>query len=91
MVLTITNQWQKRFNASDIEVVSRIDDPVKPEIVDTLYQKFPEFRKAYDEDGLAPEDFNRFGSTVRTLRGFIKGYEELVGVIRDRMLPDPDK
>jgi transaldolase len=91
MVLTITNQWQKRFNASDIEVESRIDNPVRPEIVDALYQKFPEFRKAYDVDGMFPSEFDGFGSTVRTLRGFIKGYEELVGVIRDRMLPDPDK
>jgi hypothetical protein len=28
--------WQKRFNASDIEVRPRIDDPVDPKVVDQL-------------------------------------------------------
>ncbi|HME53737.1 MAG TPA: transaldolase family protein [Candidatus Lokiarchaeia archaeon] len=91
MVLTIPFQWQKRFNASDIEVKSRIDDPVDQKIVDDLYTKFAEFRKAYDEDGMSVEEFDTYGACVRTLRGFIKGYEELIGIVRDRMLPDLDK
>ncbi len=56
--------------------------------MDSLYQHFVEFRKAYDEDGLNVEDFDTYGATVRTLRGFIDSYHELQGVIRDFMLPN---
>ena len=35
-------------------------------------------------------EFDTYGATVRTLRGFIKSYHDLVGAVRDVMLPDPD-
>jgi transaldolase len=66
-----------------------MDDPVDPAIVDELYRKFPEFRRAYDEDGLSIPEFDRYGATVRTLRSFIEAYRELTGVVRDSMLPPP--
>jgi transaldolase len=91
MVLTIPYEWQKKFNASDVEVVERINNPVDPKIVDELLNKFDEFRKAYNEDGMKPEEFETYGATARTLRGFIKGYEDLLGVVRDFMIPNPDK
>ncbi|HLJ49305.1 MAG TPA: transaldolase family protein [Bryobacteraceae bacterium] len=91
VILTIPYEWQVHFNNSDIEVKERMDDPVDPRIVDELYRKFPDFRRAYDENGLTPEDFDRFGATVRTLRTFIGSYRELEASIRDFMLPDPDK
>jgi len=91
MVITITAQWQKRFNASDVEVKSRIYNPIDQRAIDELYKKFKDFKRAYDEDGLKVEEFDSFGPTARTLRGFIKGYEDLMGMIRDRMIPDPDK
>jgi transaldolase len=91
IVLTIPCSWQKKFNASDIEVKERINNPVDPKILDELLSKFEEFRRAYYEDGLTVEEFDSYGATARTLRGFIKGYEELLGMIRDFMIPDPDK
>ena len=90
VVLTIPYGWQKKFNPSDFNVVERMDEPVSKEIIEELYRKFPDFRRAYDEDGLKPEEFDTFGPTVRTLRAFILSYHELVGVIRDIMLPNPD-
>jgi transaldolase len=77
------------FNKSDIEVKPRIQDPVDPVIVDELYRKFGEFRRAYDEDGLSIAEFDRYGATVRTLRSFIEAYRELTAVVRDTMLPPP--
>jgi transaldolase len=91
IVLTIPYKWQRLINASDIAVKSRFDDPVPAEIVDTLYRLLPDFRRAYDADGLAVDEFDSYGATVRTLRGFIASYQDLVGRIRDFMLPDPDK
>ena len=89
IVLTIPYEWQVQFNKSDVEVKPRIDDPVDPAIVDDLYRKFPEFRRAYDEGGIAVADFDRFGATVRTLRAFIEAYRELTALVRDTMLPAP--
>jgi transaldolase len=91
VVLTIPSSWQKLFNASPVEVRERIDDPVAPEIVQELSDRIPDFRMAYDEDGMSIAEFDTYGATVRTLRGFIGSYHELIRVIReDFMLPNPD-
>jgi transaldolase len=90
IVLTIPYEWQKQFNASSIEVKERFQNPVPPTILESLYTTFADFRRAYDVDGLSIDEFERFGPTVRTLRSFIASYHELVGVIRDFMLPNPD-
>jgi transaldolase len=90
VVLTIPYEWQVKFNNSDYEVKERFDQPVPAEIVDTLYKKFPDFRRGYDVDGLQISEFDQFGPTSRTLRSFIASYYELLAVIRDFMLPNPD-
>jgi transaldolase len=90
VVLTIPHEWQVLFNASDVEVVERIHNPVPPAILDSLCEHFPDFRRAYAEDGLTADEFDSFGPTVRTLRAFIASYRDLAAVIRDAMLPSPD-
>jgi transaldolase len=91
VIVSMPYEWQKLFNASDVEIKSRIDDPVDPEIVDTLYRHFPDFRRAYDEDGMTVAEFDTYGATVRTLRGFIASIYDLTALIRDEfMLPNPD-
>jgi transaldolase len=82
--------WQQRYNESDIEVTPRIDTPVDPKIVDTLLKKFPDFKRAYMEDGLTHEEFDSFGSTRRTLRQFIQACAEMNAIVRDIILPNPD-
>jgi transaldolase len=91
VVLTIPAEWQRRFNASAIEVRPRFGEPVPEAIVAELAARLPDFRRALDPDGLAPEEFDGFGATRRTLRTFIASYRELLAVVRDFMLPDPDK
>ena len=81
--------WQKRLNASDIEVRSRIDDPVDPRVVEQLVAHFPDFRRAYDENGLSHQQFDTFAPTVRTLRQFISACSDLGALVRDVMLPEP--
>jgi len=89
VVLTIPHEYQVLFNNSDIEVKPRMDDPVDPGIVADLYRKLPDFRRAYDEDGLSVAEFDHYGATIRTLRSFIEAYRELTAVVRDSMLPPP--
>ena len=91
VVISPPYKWQVRFNASGVEVIPRIDKPVSPEIVDELLRKFPDFRRAYTENGLTLEEFDSFPPTKRTLRQFIAACHELPAIIRDQMIPNPDQ
>jgi transaldolase len=88
-VISPPSAWIKRFNAGDVEVRPRIDDPVDPEVVKQLLAHFPDFRRAYSEDGLTHEEFDTFAPTVRTLRQFVAACTDLDALVRDVMLPDP--
>jgi transaldolase len=90
VVISPPYSWQVRLNQSDIEVVSRIDKPVAPEIVEELSRKFADFRKASTENGISIAEFDSFGPTRRTLRQFVAACHDLDGVVRDIMLPNPD-
>ena len=88
VVISPPCSWQRRYNASDIPVIPRIDKPVEPKIVDELSRKFMDFRRAFAEGGLSVGEFDSFGPTRRTLRQFIAGCGELGAIIRDFMLPE---
>jgi transaldolase len=91
IVISPPYSWQVRFNASDIEVRSRIEDPVRPEIIEELTRKFADFRRASSEGGLMIEEFDSFGPTRRTLRQFISACHDLDALVRDFLIPNPDK
>ena len=86
LVLTIAYGWQKKINNSSIAVENRIGNPVRQEYIDTLYERFEDFRRAYDEDGMTVEEFDGYGATRKTLKSFLEGYAELVSLIRGYML-----
>jgi transaldolase len=90
VVISPPYAWQKRYNASDIEIVSRIDNPVREPIVEDLLRLFPEFRRAYFEDGMTIPEFDAYGATRRTLRQFIAACADLSALVRDVMIPNPD-
>lgn len=80
--------WQKRIQASDLTAEDRMQIPVRPEIIEAL-STLEEFRKAYDVDGLTPEQFLDFGATRKTLRQFLGADEELDQIVRDILIPAP--
>ena len=90
VVISPPYSWQVRFNASDVEVKARIDEPVQTAVIESLLRHFPDFRRAYKEGGLTSQEFDTFGPTVRTLRQFITACHDLDGLVRDFMLPNPD-
>jgi len=90
VVVSIPHKWQRRFNESAVTVESRIDRPVDPAVVAELRAVFPDFRMAYDLDGMVPAQFDTYGATRRTLRQFLAAYDGVVQAIRDRHLPNPD-
>jgi transaldolase len=89
-IVTLPAVWQRRFQASSIEPVPRMDEPVAPAIIEELRARFPDFVRAYEPDGLAPAEFDTFPPTVRTLRQFIASYHELLHAVTDAQLPNPD-
>ncbi len=90
VVLTMPHAWQVRFNESGIEPVDRIDEPVPARHVDELLARIPDFGRAYEPDGMTVAEFDGYGATARTLRGFIASYHDLIGAVRDVVLPNPD-
>ncbi len=90
VVISPPFEWQKRFNDSDIPVANQMERPVDGGIIEPLERKFEDFRRAYSENGMTAAQFDEFGATRRTLRQFCKATDDLVMLIRDIMLPNPD-
>ena len=88
LVISPPFKWQKIINASDYKVEPRIDEPVAPRIMKTLLS-IPEFVRAYEPDGMTPEEFDTYGATVRTLRGFLQADADLDALVRDVIMPQP--
>ncbi|MCU1405934.1 MAG: transaldolase [Glaciihabitans sp.] len=87
LVVSPPFDWQARINENNISTEPRIDVPIDAHILEVLYEKVPEFRKAYDEDGMTVEEFENFGATRRTLRQFLDADAELDALVRDVILP----
>jgi transaldolase len=90
VVITLPAVWQRRFNASAVEVRRRIDEAVDPAIVDELVARFPDFERAYEPDGLSVDEFDTWGPTARTLRAFVASYHDLLHAVSDALVPNPD-
>ncbi len=90
VVISPPYKWQKRFNGSDVPVVERISKPVDPAILKQLQSKFEDFNRAYEPDGMTPEEFDGYGACARTIRGFAAGCHTLASLVRDFMMPNPD-
>jgi transaldolase len=90
LIVSLPYEWQLKANASDIEVRERMSRTVDSRIVEELYENIHDFRRAYDENGMAVDEFDDYGATVRTLRVFISSAHDLMAEVRDFMLPNPD-
>jgi transaldolase len=86
VILTMPYPWWKQFEASDIEVEETLDRPVRPEVLGALLRKFKDFQLAYDAAALAPEAFASYGASVHTLNQFLGGFQDLLSLVRERML-----
>jgi transaldolase len=84
---TVPYAWWTKFNTSSTEPKLTLETPVDAAIIAELRAKFPDFVRAYDEDGMKPSEFIRYGATVHTLNQFLGGYADLLAQVRARMLP----
>lgn len=86
VIQSIPYTWWTRFNASGAAPQRTLETPVDPGIVEALLRTIPDFRRAYEVDGMRPEEFGGYGASVHTLRQFLGGYQQLVELVRERML-----
>lgn len=91
VIITLPSVWQRRFNASAVAVRPRMDDPVDPAMIEELRARFADFERAYEPNGLGVREFDNFGPSVRTLRSFIASYHDLLHLVTEAMLPNPDQ
>ena len=80
--------WQRKCIESGTDAGVRMDNPVDPAILADL-ASMPEFVKAYQEDGMTPDQFDDFGATRKTMRQFLAADAELDSLIRDVLIPAP--
>ncbi len=76
-VFTVPTAFSERIPA-DAAQEEHVEDEVPAEVIERL-MNLPEFRKAYLEDGMAPEEFIAYGAFNRTIDQLINdGWNELL-------------
>jgi transaldolase len=69
LLMSIHPRYQEQLESPDTPREQRIERPVPSATLNRL-SKIPEFEKAYEPDGMSPEEFITFGATQRTLSQF---------------------
>lgn len=88
IVLSPPFGWGEQFEASGHDPQPRIDEPVDEAILAALHT-IPDFVRAYEPDGMTPDEFDDFGATRKTLRQFLEANAELDRIVRDVLIPAP--
>ena len=79
LIMSIAPGPQAWFVKDDHAREERIDSEVPPDVLERL-RKMPEFVKAYEPDGMSPQEFIGYGVTQRTLSFFVEaGWKLLEG------------
>ena len=72
LILSIHPKYQPPLLAADLPKQTRIDSPLDAQAIERL-RALPDFPRAYEPDGMQPEEFSAFGLTQRTLAQFSEG------------------
>jgi transaldolase len=81
IVMSIHPNYQKELLKPDVPRELRITDEVPQDVIERLLT-VPEFARAYEPDGMKPEEFISFGLTQRTLTQFsISGWSAISSIV----------
>ena len=69
LIMSIHPRNQAQLLEPGVPREMRIDAPVPRDVLERL-QRLPEFVRSYEPDGMAPDEFIRYGATQRTLSQF---------------------
>jgi transaldolase len=84
MHVTINWSTAEEIMRDGFEVASRMEVETPPEVVAELCEKFPDFRRAYEEDGLSLVEYAGFGPVQLFRNAFLKGWYQLLAEIASR-------
>jgi len=82
----ITMNWKGSCDTlieKDFPVVSRINNPVQPRVLEELLKKVPEFARAYHIGGMSVDEFESYGAVEYFRNSFIKAWKNALSVIRE--------
>jgi transaldolase len=82
----ITINWSTaaEIMAGDTPIVSRIGAEAPQSAIDELCAKLPDFRRAYEEDGLSAEEYAEFGPVQLFRNAFLRGWYLLLAEVATR-------
>ena len=83
----ITINWEgtaDKLLESNPPVIYRLFNPVPPKVIDELMEKLPDFRRGFLEDGLSLEEFASFGPVELFRSSFVKSWNRVLGISRER-------
>jgi transaldolase len=80
-VMSIAPNVQKLLLGPDVPRELRIEKPVSADVIKRL-SSIPDFVKAYEPDGMKPEEFISYGLTQRTLAQFIEAGWALIESVK---------
>lgn len=85
--MSITINWKNSADTlieQDPPVVERINTPSPDYVIDELCTKIPDFKLAWEEDGLKPEEFESYGPVLLFREAFVNGWKFLLEEIKKR-------
>lgn len=77
--VSVTINWEgtaDKLLELDPPVVSRFSNPVSDFVIDELMEKVPDFRRAYLEHGLEPEEYEEFGPVCHFRDMFVDAWRK---------------
>jgi transaldolase len=83
----ITINWAGTADALlrlDGPAESRIGDEIPPSAIAELKEKLPDFRRAYEVEGMTPGEFYDYGGVALFRSSFIKGWTYLLNLVKER-------
>jgi transaldolase len=82
----VTINWSTadEIIAADPPIVSRIEAETPRSAIDELKEKLPDFRRAYEQDGLSAEEYAEFGPVQLFRNAFLKGWYLLLAEVASR-------
>jgi transaldolase len=81
LLMSIAPAFQQIFVTKDLPREERIEQPVPADAIERL-SAMPEFVRAYEPDGMTPNEFMAFGATQRTVGQFVEVGWKLIESIR---------
>lgn len=82
--LHITINWSTavELNETYKEAESLIDQEISSSIIDELLEKLPNFKRAWEEDGMEVEEFADYGPVMLFRTQFMNGWSRLIDAVQ---------